>query len=34
MIEFTCCVCGHKYTEVTGDVDERMCNDCLEADDG
>ena len=29
MIEFTCCVCGHKYTELTGDPEERMCNDCL-----
>ena len=29
MIEFTCCECGHKYTDATGDVDERLCEDCL-----
>ena len=30
MIEFTCIYCGHKYNEMTGDLDERCCNDCLE----
>ena len=30
MIEFTCCVCGFKFTEATGDLDERMCQDCLD----
>ena len=29
MIQFTCCVCGFKYTEDTGDPEERMCFDCL-----
>ena len=29
MIEFTCCECGHKYTDATGDTEERMCNDCM-----
>ena len=29
-MEWTCCNCGFKYDETTGDVDERMCFDCLE----
>ena len=28
-IEFTCGECGNKYTEQTGDTDERMCDECL-----
>ena len=28
-MEFTCCVCEHKYTEMTGDADERMCHECM-----
>ena len=30
MIEWTCYKCGFKYNSMTGDVDERMCYDCLE----
>ena len=33
MIEFTCCMCGHKYNENTGDPEERMCDDCLNEED-
>ena len=29
---WTCCKCGNKYDNSTGDVDERMCDECL--DDG
>ena len=29
MIQWTCCVCFHKFTEDTGDPEERMCFDCL-----
>ena len=29
MIEITCIECDHKYTEVTGIAEERMCNKCL-----
>ena len=32
-IEFTCGECGHKYTEQTGDVDERVCDECLNHED-
>jgi hypothetical protein len=28
-IEFTCSECGNKYTEQTGDTDERMCDECF-----
>ena len=28
MIDFTC-DCGNSYNELTGDLDERICNDCL-----
>ena len=27
---WTCCECEHGYDESTGDVDERMCNKCLD----
>ena len=29
MTFWTCTRCGHKYNEVTGDTDERMCHRCL-----
>ena len=29
---FTCIECGCEYSEVTGDTDERMCNDCMEGE--
>ena len=29
-MEWTCCECEHKFTEMTGDIDERMCFDCLD----
>jgi|TARA_Y100000296_G_scaffold12038_1_gene13873 hypothetical protein len=32
-IEFTCGECGNKYTEQTGDVDERVCDECLNHED-
>ena len=32
-IEFTCGQCGNKYTEQTGDTDERMCDECLNHED-
>ena len=28
-MEFTCCQCENKFNKLTGDVDERMCFDCL-----
>ena len=28
MIDFTC-DCGNSYNELTGDLGERICNDCL-----
>ena len=30
---WTCIECEHEYDESTGDVDERMCNECLDDDD-
>jgi len=30
---WTCCECENEYDENTGDVDERMCNECLDDDD-
>lgn len=30
---FTCIECGFKFDENTGDLDERMCNDCLYGED-
>ena len=27
---WTCCECENEYDESTGDVDERMCNECLD----
>jgi len=32
-IEFTCGECGNKYTEQTGDTDERVCDECLNHED-
>ena len=32
MIQFTCIECEHKYTDVTGVPEERMCNKCLRED--
>lgn len=29
MILWTCIICGFKYSEATGDPEERMCFDCL-----
>ena len=29
-MEFTCSVCEFKYNEMTGDVDERICNECMD----
>jgi len=29
---WTCCECENEYDESTGDVDERMCNECLDGD--
>lgn len=28
-IEWTCCECNNTFTEQTGDVDERLCDECL-----
>ena len=33
MIEWTCCQCGNKYTDQTGDTGERMCDECLNHED-
>jgi len=30
MIEITCIECGHKFSKLTGDMDERTCNICFE----
>ncbi len=30
---FTCHECLEKYTMQTGDVDERMCNECIEKEE-
>jgi len=27
---WTCCECENEYDESTGDMDERMCNECLD----
>ena len=32
-IEFTCGECGNKYTEQTGDTEERVCDECLNHED-
>ena len=29
MIEFTCINCNHKYNKRNGNVDERMCDNCM-----
>jgi len=33
MIQFTCCVCHHKFDIYGGDPEERMCWDCLYGED-
>ena len=33
MIEWTCIECDGDFTKLTGDVDERMCEDCLNKED-
>ena len=30
---WTCSECENSYDEHTGDVDERICNDCMERED-
>ena len=30
---WTCIECEHKYDANTGDVEERICNDCMEKED-
>jgi len=30
MIEFTCGECKHSFDKTNGDLDERLCNKCLE----
>ena len=31
-MNWTCCECENEYDNSTGDVDERMCDDCLEGE--
>jgi len=28
-IDITCCVCFDKFNEMTGDIEERMCMECI-----
>lgn len=30
---FTCIECEDHFDHITGDVDERICNNCIEEDD-
>jgi hypothetical protein len=30
---FTCIECEHHFDNISGDVDERICNDCMEEED-
>lgn len=30
---WTCIECEHHFDNMTGDVDERICNSCIEEDD-
>ena len=30
---FTCIKCEHHYDHLTGDLDERMCHECLDEED-
>jgi len=30
---FTCIKCEDNYNHITGDVDERMCHECLDEGD-
>ena len=32
-MNWTCCECENKYDNSTGDIDERMCNECLDGDE-
>lgn len=32
-MQWTCIECGDKYTDTTGDVDARTCDNCLEEED-
>ena len=29
---YTCIECGNSYSDIDGDTDERMCNECLEGE--
>ena len=31
-MEFTCCECLNKYNQDSGDVEERLCENCLNED--
>jgi len=31
-MNWTCCECENKYDNSTGDVDERMCSECLDGE--
>ena len=33
IIMFTCIECEHHYDHTNGDVDERMCHECLDEED-
>ena len=33
MVNWTCCECGHSFNEMTGEIDERMCYNCLDGYD-
>ena len=30
---YTCIECDNLYSDIDGDTDERMCNECLEGED-
>ena len=30
---WTCIECEHHFDNISGDVDERICNDCMEEED-
>jgi hypothetical protein len=32
-IEISCCCCEEKFTKFSGDVDERMCMNCILVDE-
>ena len=29
---YTCIECGNSYSDIDGDTDESMCNECLEGE--